>query len=43
MCHGEHKQRFSAKPENSHHKNAIPYKRRERYKVDYKREYASAK
>ena len=39
MCHGEYKQRFSAKPENSKHKNAIPYKRREKYRAHYEEEY----
>lgn len=38
MCHGEYKQRFSAKPENSKHKNAIPYKRKAKYQANYNNE-----
>jgi hypothetical protein len=39
MCHGEKKQKFSAKPNKNRHANAIPYKRREKYKDDYEKEY----
>lgn len=35
MCHGEHKQKFAAKPQNSTHKNAIPYKRKKKYRDNY--------
>jgi len=39
MCHGERKQKYSAKPEKSQHKNAVPYKRRAKYRDDYREEY----
>jgi len=38
MCHGERKQKFSAKPQNSTHANAIPYKRKQKYREDFQQE-----
>lgn len=38
MCHGGRKQKFSAKPQNSTHANAIPYKRKQKYREDFQQE-----